>query len=180
MYHGSEGLGVRAVVSLLIHGQAYCAVFKIHDAGCTGLCWATNPASRSPAACSAPAKEHGLSRLQRPRVAVLPSQLGRMASPLSLTGLTMDLSLITDICSWHIKQSGILYRSCRGIIKDMDHTLESQWRSLAKTFCYRILAYMATVPFTGPLVALEIHVILAVIYYFHERAWSWIGWGRIT
>jgi uncharacterized membrane protein len=60
----------------------------------------------------------------------------------------------------------------------MDHTLESPWRSLAKTFCYRILAYMATVPYTGPLVALEIHIILAVIYYFHERAWSWIGWGR--
>lgn len=63
---------------------------------------------------------------------------------------------------------------------------ETQQRTLAKTMTWRILATMTTALlvylFTGDFtLALEIgalEVILKLLlYYFHERGWSYIPWG---
>ena len=56
--------------------------------------------------------------------------------------------------------------------------MELKSRSLVKTVTYRLLAILATVPFTGLATALEIHFILALIYYIHERVWTKIKWGK--
>lgn len=56
--------------------------------------------------------------------------------------------------------------------------MDTQKRSLTKTLTYRIAAILATIPFTGVATALGIHVILAVLYYIHERVWLKIDWGR--
>lgn len=54
---------------------------------------------------------------------------------------------------------------------------ETHSRSLLKTVTYRALGILATVPFTGVSTALWIHLVLAVIYYVHERLWLKISWG---
>ena len=51
-------------------------------------------------------------------------------------------------------------------------------RTLAKTVTYRVLGFLATVPITGWDTALWVHIVLAVIYYIHERAWLRISWGK--
>ena len=55
--------------------------------------------------------------------------------------------------------------------------MESNRRSLVKTFTYRAAALVATVPFTGLGTAVSIHLVLMAIYYVHERVWNKIDWG---
>jgi uncharacterized membrane protein len=55
--------------------------------------------------------------------------------------------------------------------------MESNQRSLIKTFTYRVAALAATVPFTGFGTAIGIHLVLMGIYYVHERIWNRIDWG---
>ena len=63
-------------------------------------------------------------------------------------------------------------------ITDLVDMIESAQRSLVKTLTYRILALLATIPVTGLIMAIEIHILLAIIYYIHERIWTRISWGR--
>jgi uncharacterized membrane protein len=53
---------------------------------------------------------------------------------------------------------------------------DTKKRSLIKTLSYRALATLATIPFTGLSTALQIHLVLSVIYFAHERLWCRIGW----
>jgi uncharacterized membrane protein len=64
---------------------------------------------------------------------------------------------------------------------------EKHFRSVIKSITWRALATLTTITlvylFTGDLtISLEIGAIEVVakllIYYFHERAWGWIGWGK--
>ena len=55
--------------------------------------------------------------------------------------------------------------------------MDLQKRTLIKTVTYRTAAILATIPFTGLTSALEIHFILMLIYYVHERVWTKIKWG---
>jgi uncharacterized membrane protein len=55
--------------------------------------------------------------------------------------------------------------------------MELKKRTLVKTLTYRTAALLATVPFTGWGTAVGIHVLLAAIYYVHERIWLHIQWG---
>lgn len=57
--------------------------------------------------------------------------------------------------------------------------IERPRRSLVKVITYRLLALIATVPFTGLSMAIGIHVMLMVIHYVHERAWARVAWGMI-
>jgi uncharacterized membrane protein len=64
---------------------------------------------------------------------------------------------------------------------------ESHGRSIAKAVSWRItgsldtliLAWLITGSGTwaGSIAAAEL-ITKIVIYYFHERAWSWVRWGR--
>lgn len=54
--------------------------------------------------------------------------------------------------------------------------METRSRSLIKTLSYRVLATLATIPFTGLSRAIEIHIILSLIYYVHERLWCGVRW----
>jgi len=56
--------------------------------------------------------------------------------------------------------------------------MDSNKRTLVKTITYRVAAILSTIPFTGLTTALGIHLILAIIYYIHERVWVKIGWGK--
>lgn len=60
-------------------------------------------------------------------------------------------------------------------------------RSWTKSFTWRILGVIILLPltyaFTGKwesaaAVTLIFHVVRMVLYYFHERAWERIAWGR--
>ena len=55
--------------------------------------------------------------------------------------------------------------------------MDLQKRTLVKTVTYRTAAILATIPFTRLTMALEIHFILMLIYYVHERFWTKIKWG---
>lgn len=56
--------------------------------------------------------------------------------------------------------------------------MELKKRTLVKTITYRLVGILATVPFTGWGTALSVHLLLAVIYYAHERAWMRVKWGK--
>jgi adenylylsulfate kinase len=64
---------------------------------------------------------------------------------------------------------------------------EHHKRSVVKAFCWRLLATLSTMGivfvFTRKLaLALEIGAVEVtvklILYYFHERLWNWIGWGK--
>jgi uncharacterized membrane protein len=44
--------------------------------------------------------------------------------------------------------------------------------------CWRIIATLMTVPFTGLSTAILLHIFLTVAHYFHERVWLKIKWGQ--
>jgi uncharacterized membrane protein len=61
-------------------------------------------------------------------------------------------------------------------------------RSVVKAICWRFLATLTTMVvvfvFTKRLTlamgvgAVEV-VVKILLYYFHERVWNWIGWGKL-
>ena len=64
---------------------------------------------------------------------------------------------------------------------------EHHKRSLVKAFCWRALATLTTTLivfiFTGELaLAIEIGAVEVtaklLLYYLHERVWSWVTWGK--
>lgn len=66
---------------------------------------------------------------------------------------------------------------------------ETRGRSIAKTISWRVLATLTTIAlvylFTGTIViALEVGVIEVVakllLFFFHERMWNLISWGKIA
>jgi len=71
----------------------------------------------------------------------------------------------------------------------MDHHLmETRFRSLLKTIIYRVVAIITiatlTWYFTGDLytvtnIVIAYNVIVWSFYYFHERIWAKISWGKI-
>ncbi len=65
--------------------------------------------------------------------------------------------------------------------------METRMRSVVKTITFRVVATLTTVAlillFTGSLalagvVGLLDVVVKLVIYYFHERSWEKVSWGR--
>jgi uncharacterized membrane protein len=54
---------------------------------------------------------------------------------------------------------------------------EKHTRTIARAVCWRIIATILTVPFTGLATAVFLHVLLTVAHYIHERAWLKIKWG---
>jgi len=57
--------------------------------------------------------------------------------------------------------------------------METHKRTIARAVCWRVIATLMTIPFTGLSTALLIHVLLTVAHYVHERVWLKIKWGRI-
>jgi len=43
---------------------------------------------------------------------------------------------------------------------------------ILKTISYRLLAIIASIPFIGIKGSIQLHIILAIIYYVHEKIWS--------
>jgi uncharacterized membrane protein len=69
----------------------------------------------------------------------------------------------------------------------MERTLDTGWRSLAKSLTWRIAAIIIlgglSWLFTRgwretALITITFNAIQFILYYFHERAWEKIGWGR--
>lgn len=65
--------------------------------------------------------------------------------------------------------------------------METHTRSLIKTITWRILAFLTAFiviyiwtgePLKSGGIALIINIFNMAIYYFHERAWNKIKWGR--
>jgi len=65
--------------------------------------------------------------------------------------------------------------------------VDSRTRSLIKSIVWRIAGIVLLIPlgyaFTGKwteasAIAMTFHAIRVVMYYFHERAWERVRWGR--
>lgn len=56
--------------------------------------------------------------------------------------------------------------------------METHKRTIARTICWRVVATILTIPFTGVSTAIAIHLLLTVAHYFHERIWLKINWGK--
>lgn len=54
---------------------------------------------------------------------------------------------------------------------------ETQIRTIAKIFTYRVLATLITALWTGLGDAILIHIVLFVLHYVTERVWVNIKWG---
>jgi uncharacterized membrane protein len=57
--------------------------------------------------------------------------------------------------------------------------METHKRTIARAICWRVIATLMTIPFTGVSTAILIHVLLTIAHYGHERVWLKIKWGRI-
>jgi uncharacterized membrane protein len=57
--------------------------------------------------------------------------------------------------------------------------METHKRTIARAACWRIVAVIMTIPFTGVSTAISIHLLLTIAHYFHERVWLRIKWGTI-
>ena len=57
--------------------------------------------------------------------------------------------------------------------------METHQRTIARAICWRIIATIITIPFTGLSAAVLIHVILTVAHYVYERFWLKIKWGIV-
>lgn len=64
---------------------------------------------------------------------------------------------------------------------------ESHWRSLVKSFIYRVLAisgtgflvWLITKDVKGAIsITIVVQIFLIILYYFNERVWNKISWGR--
>jgi uncharacterized membrane protein len=65
--------------------------------------------------------------------------------------------------------------------------METKRRSIAKAVTWRAVAtaigFVTAYYFTGTVseslaIALTIAALNIVAYYFHERAWNWVRWGK--
>ena len=66
--------------------------------------------------------------------------------------------------------------------------METRMRSIAKSFVWRIISIVVLVTvayfITGDIkettgITIIFQIILAALYYAHERAWAKIAWGRL-
>lgn len=56
--------------------------------------------------------------------------------------------------------------------------METKTRSIVKAITWRIIATLIAYIWVGFTAAIIINVIQTVAYYFHERVWVHIKWGR--
>ena len=56
--------------------------------------------------------------------------------------------------------------------------IETKTRSIVKAITWRIVATIIAYLWVGLEAAIIINIIQTVAYYFHERAWVHINWGR--
>ena len=55
---------------------------------------------------------------------------------------------------------------------------ETKTRTWARALSWRFVALLVTVPFTGWQGAILLNIIHTVIFYFHERIWLRMDWGK--
>ena len=56
--------------------------------------------------------------------------------------------------------------------------METKTRSIAKDVTWRIIATLIAMYWVGFQAAIVLNIIQTVAYYFHERVWTHIKWGR--
>lgn len=56
--------------------------------------------------------------------------------------------------------------------------METKTRSIAKAVTWRIIATLIAMYWVGFQAAIVLNIIQTVAYYFHERVWTHIKWGR--
>lgn len=66
--------------------------------------------------------------------------------------------------------------------------MDSQLRSIVKTITYRTAAIIGTLILVWfitkdigetTFITFTVHILLTVIYYFHERIWNKVKWGTV-
>ena len=57
--------------------------------------------------------------------------------------------------------------------------METKTRTIARAITFRLIALAVTIPIVGLKIAIGIQLILLVAYYFHERLWMRVDWGKI-
>ena len=57
--------------------------------------------------------------------------------------------------------------------------MDTKTRSIVKAITWRILATIIAYLWVGLEAAIIINIIQTIAYYFHERAWANINWGRM-
>ena len=72
-------------------------------------------------------------------------------------------------------------------MKDNNNMKDQKFRSWTKSFTWRFIGIVILLPltyiFTGKwesaaAVTLSFHLIRMILYYFHERLWEGVSWGR--
>lgn len=56
--------------------------------------------------------------------------------------------------------------------------MDTKTRSIVKAITWRIIATIIAYIFVGFTAAIIINVVQTVAYYFHERIWNHVNWGR--
>jgi len=56
--------------------------------------------------------------------------------------------------------------------------METKTRSIVKAITWRIIATLIAFVFVGFTAAILINVVQTIAYYFHERGWVHIKWGK--
>lgn len=56
--------------------------------------------------------------------------------------------------------------------------METKTRSIVKAITWRIIATLIAMYWVGFQAAIVLNIIQTIAYYFHERAWAHINWGR--
>jgi uncharacterized membrane protein len=55
--------------------------------------------------------------------------------------------------------------------------MDTHARTLLKSIIYRVVSILITALWIGLTASIEIHLVLLIWYYIHERAWLKIKWG---
>jgi hypothetical protein len=56
--------------------------------------------------------------------------------------------------------------------------METKRRSIVKAITWRIIATLIAMYWVGLQAAIVLNIVQTVAYYFHERIWTQIKWGR--
>lgn len=56
--------------------------------------------------------------------------------------------------------------------------MDTKTRSIVKAITWRVVATLIAMYFVGLQLAILMNIIQTVAYYFHERVWTRIHWGR--
>lgn len=56
--------------------------------------------------------------------------------------------------------------------------METKTRSVVKAITWRIIATLIAMYWVGFQAAIVLNIVQTVAYYFHERGWVHIKWGR--